>query len=72
MRQEMKVAIRMQLRNFNRDLRTIDILLCVFAGNPLKEKERTNVETIRKVLVKQAYMRRKKTRGVVDRIVSFH
>jgi hypothetical protein len=70
--QEMKVAIRMQLRNFNRDLRTIDILLCAFAGNPLKEKERTNVETIRKVPVQQAYMRRKKTQDVVDRIVSFH
>ena len=71
-RAELKVAIGKQLRYVNRDLKTIDRLLCAFTENPLKEKERTYVETIRKVLVQQTYMRRNKPHSVVDRIVSIH
>ena len=71
-RAELKVAIGKQLRYVNRDLKTIDSLLCAFAENPLKEKERTYVETIRKVLVKQTCMRSNKTHSVPDRIVSIH
>jgi len=71
-RAELKVTIGKQLRYVNRDLKTIDRLLCAFAENPLNEKERTYVETIRKVLVQQTYMRRNKTHSVVDRIVSIH
>jgi hypothetical protein len=68
----LKVAIGKQLRYLNRDLKTIDRLLCAFAENPLKEKERTYVETICKMLVLQTYMRRNKTHSVVDSIVSIH
>jgi hypothetical protein len=50
-RAELKVAIGKQLRYVNRDLKTIDRLLCAFSENPFKEKERNYVETIRKVLV---------------------
>ena len=69
---EMKVAIWKQLIYVNRDLKTIDSLLCAFAENPLKEKERTYVETIRKVLVQQTYMRSNKTPSVPGRILSIH
>jgi hypothetical protein len=56
----------------NRDLKTIDRLLCAFVESPLKEKERTYVETIRKVQVHQTYMQRNKTHSVVDCIVNIH
>ncbi len=69
-RAELTVVIGKQLRYVNRDLKTIDRLLCAFAENLLKEKERNYIETIRKVLVQQTYMRRNKTQSVVDRIVS--
>ena len=69
---ELNVAIRKQLRYVNWDLKMIDSLLCAFSENPLKEKERTYVETIRKVLVQQTYMQRNNTYSVVDRIVSIH
>jgi hypothetical protein len=53
-------------------MKTIDRLLFAFTENPLKEKEHTYVETIRKVLVQQSFMRRNKTHSVGDRIVSIH
>jgi IS5 family transposase len=71
-RAELKVGIGKQLRYVNRDLKTIDRLLCAFSENPMKERERTYVETIRKVLVQKTYMRRNKTHSVVVRIVSIH
>jgi hypothetical protein len=71
-RAELKVAIGKQLRYVNRDLKTIDRLLCAFSENPLKEKDRTYIETIRKLLVQQTYMRRNNTHSVVDRIVSIN
>ena len=71
-RAELKVGIGKQLRYVNKDLKTIDSLLCAFSENPLKEKERTYVDTIRKLLEQQTYMRRIKTHSVVDRIVSIH
>ncbi len=69
---ELKVAIGKQLRYVNRNLKTIDRLLCAFSENTLKEKDRTYVKTIRKELVQQTYMRRNKTHSVVDRVVSIH
>ncbi len=71
-RAELKVAIGKQLRYVNRDLKTIDRLLCAFTENLLKENERNYVEIIRKVLVQQTYMRRNKTHRVVYRIASIH
>jgi IS5 family transposase len=69
---ELKVAIGKQLRYVNRALKTVGSLLCAFSENTLKEKERTYVETLRKVLVQQTYMRSNKTHSVADRIMSIH
>ena len=71
-RAELKVAIGKQLRFVNRDLKIIDKLLSMFGKNPLKEKDRRYVETIRKVFIQQTYMRRNKTHSVRERIVSIH
>ena len=71
-RSELKAAIRKQLGYVKRDLKTIDRLLASMVENPLKEKERTYVETIRKVYEQQDFMRRNKTHSVPERIVSIH
>ena len=71
-RSELKGAIRKQLGYVKRDLKTIDRLLASMVENPLKEKERTYVETIRKVYEQQDFMRRNKTHSVPERIVSIH
>ena len=71
-RSELKAAIRKQLGYVKRDLKTIDRLLAAMVENPLKEKERTYVETIRKVYEQQDFMRRNKTHSVPERIVSIH
>jgi IS5 family transposase len=55
-----------------RDLKTINNLLSSFVTNPLKEKDRAYVETIRKILEQQTYMLRTKTHSVPERVVSIH
>ncbi len=67
---ELRKAIGGQLRYVNRDLKTIDRLLSAFADNPLKEKDRTYVETIRNVYEQHSFLRRNKTHCVAERIVS--
>ncbi len=71
-RAELKVVKGKQLHYVNRNLKTIDSLLCAVLENLLREKERIYVETIRKLLVQQSYMLKNKTHSVVDRIVSIH
>ena len=71
-RSELKAAIRKQLGYVKRDLKTIDRLLAAMVENPLKEKERTYVETIRKMYEQQDFMRRNKTHSVPERVVSIH
>jgi len=71
-RAEIKTAIGRQLRFIGRDLKIIDTLLSACEKNPLKEKDRTYVETIRKVFEQQKYMRKNKTHTVAERIVSIH
>jgi hypothetical protein len=71
-RAELKTAIDCQLRYVKRDLKTIDILLSSFAKNPLKEKDRAYVETIRRVHEQQTYKRRNKTHSVPERVVNTH
>jgi len=71
-RAEIKTAIGRQLRFVGRDLKIIDTLLSACEKNPLKEKDRTYVETIGKVFEQQKYMRKNKTHTVAERIVSIH
>ena len=71
-RTELKAAIRKQLGYVKRDLKTIDRLLAEMVENPLKEKDRTYLETIRKVYEQQDFMKRNKTHSVPERIVSIH
>ena len=60
------------MRFVGQDLNIIDTLLSACEKNPLKEKYRTYVETIRKVFEQQKYMRKNKTHTVAERIVSIH
>ena len=54
------------------DLKTIDRLLASMVENLLKEKDRTYLETIRKVNEQQVFIKRNKTHSVLERIVSIH
>jgi hypothetical protein len=69
---ELKTAKGKQLRNVNRNLKTIGNHLGAFHENPLKEKDQAYVETITKVFEQQTYMRTNKTHSVPERIVSIH
>lgn len=65
-------AIRKQLGYIKRDLKHIETLLANSKHNPLTQKEREYLETIKKIYAQQLYMYENRTHTVEDRIVNLH